>query len=340
MALAEDRDAAEWDAFVRAQQGAPPYHLYGWRRIIKDVFGRETYYFAARVAGRIQGVLAVARLKSLLFGDFLVSLPYLNYAGVLATDTHSARLLVESACALAGRLGASHLELRHRDGMALDLPERTDKVSMLRKLPGTPEELWKALPSKVRAQVRRPQREGAVAASGGAELLADFYSVFAANMRDLGTPVYPKRFFERILHTFPDSTRVFVVRLGEEPVAGGLVVGHEGTLEIPWASSLRRANGIGVNMLLYWKVLEYACERRFSVFDFGRSTIDSGTFRFKKQWGAQPIQLHWHYWLRDGGEPPRLNPSNPKYAAAIAAWRRLPLFVANRLGPVLVKNLP
>lgn len=211
---------------------------------------------------------------------------------------------------------------------------------MVLELPDSPDALKQALPAKVRSQIKRPQREGASAVSGREELLEDFYTVFATNMRDLGTPVYARTFFAAVLREFPAESRIFVVRHGADPVAAGLVLGHGRTLEIPWASSLRRANALSVNMLLYWSVLEYACMHGYRHFDFGRSTVDSGTFRFKRQWGAQPRQLYWHYWVRDGGQPPVLNHSNPKFRAAVTAWQRLPLFIANRVGPLLSRNLP
>ena len=159
-------------------------------------------------------------------------------------------------------------------------------------------------------------------------------------MRDLGTPVYPTALLSRDLADAPRAHAHRVVRLKDAPVAAALLIAHRDTTEIPWASSLRRVNGLGVNMYPYWSVLEFAVQAGHAVFDFGRSTLDSGTYRFKKQWGAEPLQLHWHYWLKGGGEPPRLNPSNPKYRLAVAAWRKLPLPVANWLGPHLVKNLP
>lgn len=335
-----DGAAAEWDAFVDVATDASPYHRYRLRQLVRDVFDRDTYYFAARLGGRIGGVLPIVRLKSRLFGDFLVSLPYFNYGGVLAESASVRQRLLDRGCELARELGVAHLELRHRAPSFDSLPARTDKVTMLLDLRGSPEELWKALSSKVRAQIKRPQREGAVGTHGGAELLGDFYQVFAENMRDLGTPVYPRRFFAEMLEAFPGNARLFVVRLADEPVAAAFVVGYRQTLEIPWASSLRRANSLGVNMLLYWNVLEFASQNGYATFDFGRCSVDSGTYRFKKQWGAQPLQLHWHYWLRDGGELPRINHANPKYEAAVAAWRRLPLAVANRLGPLLIRNLP
>ena len=333
-------ERAAWNAFVAATPGASIYHRYEWRDVVRDVFQRDTTYLAACAGERIVGVLPLVRLKSPFFGDFLVSLPYFNYGGVLATSAEALDALLAEAGNVGRRLGVSHIELRHRANLASALPARTDKVTMLLGLPATVEEFSKSIGWKVRGQVKQGQKSGATGASGGAELLPDFYAVFAENMRDLGTPVYPRRFFERIVAAFPAETRVFVVRQGGVPVAGAFVIADGPTLEIPWASSLRRANSSNVNMLLYWNVLEWAVQQGFRTFDFGRCTVDSGTYVFKKKWGAAPEQLYWHYWLRDGGELPRLNHSNPKFEAAVALWQKLPLAVANRLGPLLIRNLP
>jgi serine/alanine adding enzyme len=340
VAAVDDSAAADWDAFVAGESTASVYHGYAWRRLVHTVFGHQTLYFAAREGAQVVGVLPLVRLKSRLFGDFLVSVPYFNYGGVLARSAQVSDELLRHAVQAAQLMGVSHIELRHREAGQYELPMRTDKVSMLLELPATAGALQKALPSKLRSQIKRPLREGVTCTFGGEELLDSFYAVFAENMRDLGTPVYPRRFFSAILQTLGERARIALVHLKGSPVAAALLITHRGTTEIPWASSLRRVNGIGVNMYLYWSVLEFAVQQGSAVFDFGRSTLDSGTFRFKKQWGAEPLQLHWHYWLKGGGELPRLNPSNPKYRLAVAAWQKLPLPVANWLGPHLVKHLP
>ncbi|MGQ0834932.1 MAG: FemAB family XrtA/PEP-CTERM system-associated protein [Gammaproteobacteria bacterium] len=339
--LVDEPGASDWDHFVDDTPDASAYHRYGWRRVIRSVFGHETFYFAARsAAGGMVGVLPLVRLRSVMFGDFLVSLPYFNYGGALAQSADVRTRLLDAATDFARRLRVSHLELRHRCAEPEGWPVRTDKVSMLLRLPETPEQLWKNLTSKLRAQIKRPLREGAACAFGRAELLDEFYGVFAENMRDLGTPVYPQSFFRAMLAELPEATALAVVRLGGRAVAAAFMLRHRHTMEIPWAASLRRTNSLGVNVHLYWKLLEHATASRLAVFDFGRSSRDSGAYRFKRQWGAQPEQLYWHYWLRDGKTVPGLSPANPKYRAAIAAWRRLPLPVANWLGPRIVKNLP
>jgi FemAB-related protein (PEP-CTERM system-associated) len=333
-------DQPEWDGYVQAHPRAELYHDYRWRSLIESVFGHEAHYLMALDSTGVRGILPLVRLKSRLFGDFLVSQPYLNYGGVVADTAEVRTALLEAAADHARSLGIQHMELRHRDEPCLDWAERTDKVAMLLDLPQSEEELWRRFPAKLKSQIRRPEKDGATVRQGGRELLADFYSVFSRNMRDLGTPVYPQKFFAAIAEAFPAALKVFVVDLAGKPVAAGLVLAHRDTLEIPWASSLRQANKSGVNMLLYWSVLREAVARGLKRFDFGRSTKDSGTYRFKQQWGAKPTQLRWHYWLASGRSMPSLTPNNPKYRTAIALWRRLPLPIANFVGPRIVKNLP
>jgi FemAB-related protein (PEP-CTERM system-associated) len=334
-------DEPRWDAYAADHSGATVYHGAAWAGLIRSLFGHETHHLLAEdQGGHVRGVLPLVRLRSRLFGDYLVSVPYVNYGGVVADTPAIAEELLDEACRLADRLGVSHLELRHSAPLAADWPVRTDKVAMVLELPTTSSALWQALGSKLRSQVKRPQKEGATLERGGAELVPAFYRVFAENMRDLGTPVYPLAFFQAIARTFPDRVEVVVVRVKGEAAAAGFLLANGRTLEIPWASSLRRHNPIGANMLLYWAALEGAVEKGFAAFDFGRSTREGGTYRFKRQWGAKERPLYWHYWLRPGVALPRLNPDNPKYALAIKAWQRLPLALANTLGPRLVKNLP
>ncbi|MHB8346827.1 MAG: FemAB family XrtA/PEP-CTERM system-associated protein [Acidiferrobacterales bacterium] len=331
--------AGEWDAFVDHHPQSSLYHRSVWHRVIHEVFGHEVIRFAALDSMGVAGVLPLVRLRSRLFGDYMVSMPYFNYGGALARSEDIARQLMSAAAAEAGRVGCGHVEFRdtvaHEGWVA-----RTDKVAMHLALPGSVDQLWAALGAKLRAQIRRPQKDGAEVLRGGAELLSQFYAVFSRNMRDLGTPVYPRSFFEAILSAIPDSASIVLVRHRGRPVAAGFLLGFRDRLEIPWASSLREYNPLGVNMLLYAEVLRTAIETGYRIFDFGRSSIDSGTYRFKKQWGASAQQLYWHYWMADSREMPRLTPDNPKYRLAIALWQRLPVCIANGLGPMIVKYLP
>lgn len=341
ISLATDADHNDWNALVRSAGRAEVYHLYEWRHLFEGVFGHDCYYLLARdEAKQSRGLLPLVHLKSRLFGNFLVSTPCFNYCGILAEDQTTRDALIAEASRLASELGASHVEMRHRAEVVLSLPSRQDKVTMCLPLPPSAEELWNGFTSKLRAQIRRPQKEGAVCLDGGVELLDDFYVVFARNMRDLGTPVYPKSLFADICKRFAEIVRIFVVRLGDESIAASFTIGHRETLEVPNASSLRAYSRCAPNMLLYWSMLQYAIRQGYKIFDFGRTSRNSGPFRFKEQWGAESQDLAWHYILKEGGEVPVINPQNPKYRFAVNVWRHLPVPVANFLGPQVVKHLP
>jgi FemAB-related protein (PEP-CTERM system-associated) len=211
---------------------------------------------------------------------------------------------------------------------------------MILSLPESHDNLWKSFSSKLRAQIRRPLRENPKILFGGNEYLDDFYSVYSRNMRDIGAPVHSKQLVQNIMSRFPDRSWIISIQLNNKPVAAGFLVSHGNTLEIPLASTIRDVNHLSINMLLYWEVLKFAVDGGFRYFNFGRSSKDAGTFRFKQQWGAKPKQLYWHYWLKDNGDLPAFNHSNPKYALAIKVWQHLPLWLANRIGPLIVRNLP
>lgn len=335
---------ARWDAFVDGRADAGLYHRSVFRRLILDATGHAPQLLRATRGGALVGVLSLVHMRSALFGNAFYGLPYFNHGGVAAADDEATRALLDAAVDRARWLGASHIELRHLGPRpvvtAHGWAEKTHKVEMMLDLPETPAALWQAFKPKLRAQIRRPRKAGLYARVGGLELLEAFHEVFARNMRDLGTPVYGLGFFDAFLRHLHDRARVCVVYRGGLPVGAGIVASDRGVLEIPWASTVREANVDSPNMLLYWTLLEHAVETGHRRFDFGRSTPGEGTFDFKRQWGAVPVPLHWHYWLRDGGPLPELNPGNPKYALAIRAWQNLPLPVTRWLGPRIVKHLP
>ncbi len=337
----KDTNDNRWNKYVTQHDAGTIYHLYEWRNLIQKLFGHQSYYlYAESDAGEIIGILPMIRLKSRLFGDYIVSMPYVNYGSAIGDSREVELALMNHAGELGKKLDVSHIEFRdvHKDGQSQAM--RTDKVTMILDLPGDEEELWQSLGSKRRAQIKRPLRENPQVIHGGEELLDDFYSVFSNNMRDLGTPVYPKLFFKNIFEAFPENCHLVIIRHQDKAVCAGFLMAYKHTIEIPWASTLHEVNPMGMNMLLYWEVIKYAISEGYQHFDFGRSTIDSGTYRFKKQWGAQMQQLYWHYWLNDGQAMPQLSPSNAKYKFAIAAWKKMPVFMTKLIGPGIVKNLP
>lgn len=340
VAVRTDVPAEVLDRYVAAHPRATGYHLSGWTRVIERAFGHQTRTLVAESADGIVGLLPLVFFRSRLFGHFAVSMPFVNYGGVVADTPEAERALLDRAIAETRAAGGTHLELRHTAQAYQDLTPKRHKVAMRLGLAHSAERQWELLDRKVRNQIRKGEKSNLTVDQGGVELLAPFYEVFAHNMRDLGTPVYAPSFFREVLTTFPESTRVFVVRHNNAPVAASIVYWHGPLIEVPWASALRESNPLCANMLLYWHMLKFSIEGGFAAFDFGRSTPNEGTFHFKRQWGAEPHELVWEYWTAEGRAVPNLNPKNPKFDLAIRAWQRLPVRVATALGPHIVRNIP
>jgi FemAB-related protein (PEP-CTERM system-associated) len=337
-----DRDSAAWDAYVETHPSATGDHLWAWQHVIEGVFGQRCTYLMARQAGVVTGVLPLVLFRSRLFGKMAISMPFLNYGGILADDEQVARLLAAEGEELARAFGAAHLELRHRERQLPAFECRQHRLGFQRDLPDSAEALWSATDRKVRNQVRKAQKEGLAARTGGIELVDAFYSVFSTNMRDLGTPVYPRALFTATLSHLGDRARVHVVSAGDRVVAGSISVRFRDVVLVPWASSLREFRAQCPNMLLYWHMLETAVAQGARVFDFGRSAAGGGPHQFKLQWGAREVPLHWEYArvASDATLPSATGADHPSFRRAVEVWKRLPLPVANFLGPWIVRGIP
>jgi FemAB-related protein (PEP-CTERM system-associated) len=328
--------------FVRHSAPLVPLSKHpAWLKILHAAMGHEPYAVEAVLGQQTFGFLPLAHVSSWLFGRFLVSLPYLNTNGVIATSADVQVQLIERAVTLAEELDARHLELRHETPVEHpDLTgELTSKVHMRLDLPNTADELWKALDPKVRNQVRKGDKQGFSVEWDGFELLDEFYTVLSENMRDLGTPVFGKALFREILGTFPNDAELCVVRNGVTPIAAALLLHGWGVTEVPTAASLKAYNPTCANMMMYWRLLVRSIERGQTQFDFGRSTTEGATYKFKKQWGAKPHPAVWQYASKDG-EQPGLRPDNPRFERAIRLWQKLPVALTRLVGPAIVRGIP
>lgn len=328
-----------WDAFVRSRTDATFCHLSAWGGVFADVFGHEPVYLAARAEGAIRGVLPLVRMPRLGSGRVLVSMPYLNYGGPVG-DVAARSALARAALDEARNARVRRLELRDRIPPQVPMPELgagREKVAVVLPLPPDPEVLFhNGFRAKLRSQIRKPMKEGFTTAFG-ADRIEDFYRVFAENMRDLGTPVLPRALFAALARTLPEHVDFGVVLDGEQAVAAGCGFHFGEEFEMTWASSLRAYNRRAPNMLLYWAFMQRAIERGRSKFNFGRSTPGAGTHRFKLQWGGEDEPLAWRSWPpRDAAPDAEAGPMR----MAVQVWRRLPLAVANRVGPRLARRIP
>ncbi len=315
---------------------------------------------------KIVGILPLVHLKHFLFGNKLISMPFFDMGGVLADNREVEQILLTEAVKLAEQLGANSIELRQTYQISYGSSDnseesptnksevinnspftinnysigiRSHKVRMLLELPESSEALMKSFKSKLRSQIRKPIKEGLIAKIGGLELLNDFYEAFAINMRDLGSPVHSKNLMKNVLVEFGNNARIIIVYLNNESLACSLVVGFKDLLANPWASALRKYSRLAPNMLLYWTMLEYACDNGYKYFDFGRSTPGEGTYKFKAQWGARPLQLYWHYMLREPQIIDDEESEKTRFEKFIGIWQRLPVPVTKVLGPVIRKNI-
>ncbi|MCP4189083.1 MAG: FemAB family PEP-CTERM system-associated protein [Planctomycetaceae bacterium] len=324
------------------QEQLPSLSLHpDWSVIINESMGHEPYAIEATQNGNCIGLLNLVHMKSPLFGQHLVSLPYLNSGGAIARDAQTRACLIDQATQLADQLNVKHLQLRHEDEQphATLNHSLTSKIHMRLRLPNTSDELWNQFKPKVRNQVRKATKLGVEINWGKTDLLDEFYDVFSRNMRDLGTPVFGRDLFSSILTRFEDETEICVGRLKGKTVSAALLLHGRSITEVPSASSLRPFNSTNCNMLMYWSLLKRAIDRQQEIFDFGRSSLDSPTYRFKKQWGAESSPAIWQFYIRQG-DVNDLRIESGRFDLAVKTWSKLPLAVTKWLGPSIVKGIP
>ncbi len=327
----------EWDEFGRRQLGWTAFHRHAWQTVIRETYGLDCPYLAARGAdGALRGILPLVRLRSLVFGHYLVSMPYVNYGGPLGDDP-AIIALADAADALARRERIQLLELRSPRALPVDLPVSHRKIAVVLPLDGGAEAVFGRFKAKLRSQIRRPSKEQ-VEIRMGADQVDAFHQVFARHMRDLGTPAQPLAFFRAIARAFGEDAWFAVAWLGGRPIAAGAGFRWEGEFEITWASALREFNRVSANMGVYWALIERAANAGLHRFNFGRCTPGSPTHDFKRQWGAVDEPLWWYSGrVMDRAIP---SPDAAKYRLAVRIWQRLPLALANALGPQIVRHIP
>ncbi len=344
--VAEETSASHWRNFLGASECDHHAWSWEWREVLAAAFGHKPYYLVATAStGDIKGVLPLFEVKSKLFGHALISLPYLN-AGGLAAEEIARAPLIQQASELARSLDVRYVELRHRDEIQVSpaLIGRQHKIAVELPLRRDADELFSSFPAKLRSQIRKPMKSGVELKVSGKDLSDDeslrvFYRVFSEHMRDLGTPVYPYALFAQSKAAYKDRLRIFTAWHGATPIAAGITLGLNHRVEIPWASSLRKYNHLSSNMLLYWEALRVACADGYHYFDFGRSTEGTTQHRFKEQWGGRVRTLHWQYLLQHGNIP-EIDPHGRRFRLLVQCWRRLPLPIANSLGPYITRGLP
>jgi len=334
------QDPVAWDRYVESHPAAANYHRWCWRQVIEQTFGHEAYYFNAVKDGALQGILPLFSIRSRLFGNSLVSMPFFSYGGLLTDSAEAGEALIAKAVELAQRLSIRHIELRRGGQTHVDWQKITPKITMDVEIRPTVDELWNSLSAKVRKRVRHARKAGFEARWGSIEDVGNFYTVFATNMRNLGTPVYPRAWFENMCLRCPRDVRILTLWSNGKPVASAFLIAFRGILELPWAASLDECRRDFAPLLLYWTMLEWATQNGFQRVDLGRCTPGSGNHAFKRHWTQEERPLDWYYWVAPGSSVPQARPENTRYQLAIKVWKHLPLAMANQLGPRIVRALP
>jgi FemAB-related protein (PEP-CTERM system-associated) len=332
------RSRALWDAFVQACPQATFFHRAGWQRIMRTVFRHPTHFLYAERDGHIEGVLPLAQVKSLLFGHALTSLPFAVYGGVAADNDEAAAALEQEAKRLTQTLGAQHLELRHVTRRHSDWPVQDLYVTFRKGILPDEEANMLAIPRKQRAMVRKGIKNGLTSAFD--EGVDRFFALYADNVHRHGTPALSKRYFQALRDEFGKDCDVLTVSGPDGQVLSSVMSFYFRDEAMPYyAGDDEAARDLAANDFKYWELMRHACARGLKVFDYGRSKQGTGPYAFKKNWGFEPTPLNYEYVLYKRDGIPQNNPANAKYRLLINTWRRLPLSVANWLGPHIVRNL-
>jgi FemAB-related protein (PEP-CTERM system-associated) len=331
-------DYVAWDTYVLAHPQATFFHRAGWQRVIETVFAHPTFFLYAKRGGKVVGVLPLAQVKSRLFGNSLSSLPFAVYGGVLADDTSVAAALEDEAERIARALDVDHLEFRNTAVHHADWPTQDLYVTFRREIFADEDANMQAIPRKQRAMVRKGIKN---------ELRSEidtnvdrFFDLYADNVHRHGTPAFPKRYFAALLQEFgADAEVLIVVGPAGQPLSGVLSFYFRDEVLPYYAGDHVDARDLAANDFKYWELMRLACARGLKIFDYGRSKQGTGSYSFKKNWGFEPAPLYYEYRLFKRDAIPQNNPNNPKYKLMIAAWQRMPIGLANWLGPHIVRNL-
>lgn len=331
--------AARWDAFVQRCPTATFFHRAGWQTVLRDVFRHETFFLQAEDGqGRLRGVLPLAHVHSVLFGQSLVGLPFAVYGGVAALDEAAASALETEAQQIARRLGVEHLELRNVVRRHADWPHQDLYVTFRKQILPDDEANLQAIPRKQRAMVRKGIKNDLQATMDDG--VDRFFALYADNVHRHGTPAMPRRWFESLREVFGDDTSVLTVTAPDgRPISSVLSFYFRDEILPYYAGDDEAARELAGNDFKYWALMQHACARGIRVFDYGRSKQGTGSYSFKKNWGFEPTPLHYEYQLYKRDAVPQNNPSNAKYQLLIQTWRRMPIGWANRLGPLIVRSL-
>lgn len=327
----------KWDSYVENHPESTFFHKAGWQDVIEKSFGHKTYFLFVENKNEITGILPMANISSLLFGNSLVSTPFCVYGGAIANDEKTIDILYERASELAKELKLDHFETRHSKNKYKDWPEKDLYVTFRKEMSAVPEENMMAIPRKQRAMVRKGIKAGL-----RTEITEDvdiFYKIYSLSVRNHGTPVFSKKYFKILKDIFSEQCEIRVVFKGANPISTVMSFYFKDEVLPYYGGGTLDGRKYKAFDFMYWDIMKDSCMNGYKIFDYGRSKKGTGSYSFKKNWGFVPEPLHYQYDLLGSGKIPDVNPLNPKYQLFIKMWQKLPLPVANIIGPFIAKNL-
>ncbi len=329
-------DEKAWDEYVLNHPSSTFYHQLRWKNVVMKSYGHKPYYILAKEDGKIRGLLPLFLMKNMLFGWKIVSVPFAPYGGAIGDNTSIEDLLLEHAINVTNESDADYLELRFNIPKDTKLVINNKYMTLILKLDKESKNVWDRFTNKVRNAIRKSIRNKLEMSNSDVN---DFYELYSRNLRDLGTPPHDKKFFNLLHSEFGDDAQIIIVRYIGKPIAGAILLNFKDTVISGWAASDRKYSDLNPNNFLYWNAIKAACEKGYKFFDFGRSLNDSGTYKFKKAWGAEENQLQYVYYLNKIKCMPDTSQINPKRMIFARVWKSMPLSITNSFGPFIRKRI-
>jgi len=342
--LAQSSDRTAWDAYVMQHQEGTLFHLIAWKNVIEKSFGHKSYYLMAMEKdekmqdARIAGILPLFRIKSFIFGDYLVSVPFAELGGPVADNEKVCKSLLDHAINIAEEIKCDYLELRNREKLP-NLCSKSLYFNFSKEIFPNVDDNMQAIPRKARRMIRVGGKKG-LTYKFYSQLPDEFYEIMAKSFHSLGTPVFSQKFFKNFINEFKGTVDTMIVRNSEGvPVSGVLTFYFKDRVMPYYAGSIFQYRKLAPNDFMYWELIKHGCEKGYRIFDFGRSKADTGSFHFKRHWGFKPEPIAYQYQLIQLKEMPNLSPSNPKYKKKIELWKKLPYAATKIIGPLIARYL-
>ena len=332
-----------WDNYVKETSEGTFYHLFEWGTFLEKIYFSLKFIPLAAYddSHEIIGIIPLILMRDNSFKKMMVSLPYFSVGGVLANDSQVEEAICNTFKTLLKKHNAAYILLKNApypNNLKSDFKNDTKSIFVL-GLEKNSENIFARFQKQIRRRIRKGYKSGCYV-DISREYFQDFYDIYCINMRRLGSPVHKISFYREVLNRFPENSNILVVKLSDKVIGAQFLIYHNKTVYLPLASSLNEYNEYSPNHLLYWESIKYGCDNGYEICDFGRSTVESGPYIFKKQWNASERPLEYHFFFKNKHFDKRNSGEYSKLQLFSDIWKRLPFRITKILGPYLARYLP